>query len=466
VACGASGASGVFRKMDTGFGEESWHDPQRTSCEVEGEISFAAMLSSSAPCGAKFFRRCGALSEKLGALEAPPRFDPVSLVVDSQAFTVVIYFMILLNCVFMVYAANEEIAKYSSDPSEFVVIVELLFQVVYTIEFIVKLWRFRLYYFYDVNWKYNWLDLSLLVLGAYYNFFENLLPNFTWLRMLRILKLAKALRVIRVIAMVKPLRAILKSLASTIGTLAWSLVMLSVILFLFALIFVLRVASYLKQQDQDGSLDPDLRDTLLKSYGTVETTMRSLFMCSTGGYDWAECFLPLLPTGIFNQWIFIAFVAFTQIAVMNIIQGIFVDEAMKSMIAETSERAQEHAEETMQISRELRALCVEVDTDGNGRLSQLEWLTAISSTKLKNYLHMLHFRSSEVKDLVDSMCEQSSDRAVDIDAFVRACMRCRGAASRFDVQHVLRSIETLYQSFCPGGVSPYPSQDALRDTSP
>ncbi|CAK0821191.1 unnamed protein product [Prorocentrum cordatum] len=389
---------------------------------------------------------------KLGTSEAPPRFDPVSLAVDSRAFSIVVYSMILLNCVFMVHAANEEIDRYSSGPSEFVVIVELIFQALYTIECIVKLWRFRLYYFYDSNWKYNWLDFSLLLMGVYYNFFENLLPNLTWLRMLRMLKLAKALRVIRLIAMVKPLRAILKSLASTIGTLGWSVVMLSGILFLFALIFVLRVASYLEEQELDGSLDPQVRDGLLQTYGSVETTMRNLYICSTGGDDWIACFDPLLPTGAVNQWVFLGFVAFTQIAVLNIILGIFVDEAMRSMLAETSERAREHAEELLQTERELRALCVEADTDGNGKLTQGEWLMAVKTSRLKNYLHMLDFRSSEVKDLVDSMCEQSPDGAVDIDAFVRACMRCRGAASRFDVQHVLRSIEGLRQSLRASGI--------------
>merc|ERR1719188_805861 len=152
----------------------------------------------------------------------------------------------MLNCVFMTWAADDEIRTYASGPSRFVKIVDEVFLGAYMLEFLIKFWRHRFYYFVDEHWRYNLMDFVLLLIGVYTVFLSETLSNVTFLRMLRILKLAKALRVLRLVAAVKPLRALLASLTSTIGTLCWSLIMLTAVLYLFALIFVLRIASFLQ----------------------------------------------------------------------------------------------------------------------------------------------------------------------------------------------------------------------------
>ncbi|CAK0844247.1 unnamed protein product [Prorocentrum cordatum] len=91
------------------------------------------------------------------------------------------------------------------------------------------------------------------------------------MRMLRIFRLAKALRVLRLISMIKPLRVLLKSLASTMGTLGWCLLMFAVILFLFSLVFVLRVANYFRDSGDD--LNPAEVSRLMAAYGSVSRTM-------------------------------------------------------------------------------------------------------------------------------------------------------------------------------------------------
>merc|ERR1740121_986568 len=121
--------------------------------------------------------------------------------------------------------------------------------------------------------------------------------------------------------------------------------------------------------------------------------MLHLFMCSTGGNDWSVYYEPLEPTGTINCGIFCFFIVFTQIALLNIILGIFVDDAMKNMMAEKDERALHHAEEQRQTARELRELCEELDTNGDNMLSMEEWRGAIRQDKFRNYLDMMDFRS-------------------------------------------------------------------------
>jgi hypothetical protein len=358
----------------------------------------------------------------------------------------------------MIIAADEDVHVAIHDPdrepSDLLVYGELFFLIVYSLEFIMKLWRFRLYFFHDASWKFNWLDFVLVLLGFYSTFFEGLLPNFSWLRMLRMLKLAKALRVLRLISMIKPLRAILQSLMHTIDTLAWSIIMLLVILFLFALVIVIRVASFLQEEPIHrelvvGESGETVTDLLEANYGSIGLTILHLFMCSTGGNDWSVYYDPLRPTGEINCILFLFFIAFTQIALLNIILGIFVDDAMKNMIADKDEKAEEHAEEMLQTEAELRELLYDLDTNGDAMVSKAEWLVGLQSPKIHNYLEMMGFRASEARDFLDVICEGDED-AIHIDRFVDMVMRFRGTSSCFDMQMVLHAVDEV-RALLPGG---------------
>mmetsp|Transcript_122311 Transcript_122311/g.328596 ORF Transcript_122311/g.328596 Transcript_122311/m.328596 type:complete len:287 (-) Transcript_122311:156-1016(-) len=241
--------------------------------------------------------------------------------------------------------------------------------------------------------------------------------------------------------MIKPLRVLLKSLASTMGTLGWCLLMFAVILFLFSLVFVLRVANYFRDSGDD--LNPAEVSRLMAAYGSVSRTMLTLFICSTGGNDWAIYYEALEPTGFLNSSTFLLFVAFTQIAVLNIILGIFVDEAMKTLLTEKEEKAHEHAEEERHVEENLRVMCSEADVNGDGKLSYEEWSSAINNYRMRTYLHMMGFRADDVLRFIRLLCKEAPEHKIDIDTFIRGCMHLKGPASCFDMQTMLASIQSV-----------------------
>jgi hypothetical protein len=224
--------------------------------------------------------------------------------------------------------------------------------------------------------------------------------------------------------------------------------MLFVILFIFALIIVIRVASFLQEEPGQGGAvvgenGETVTDILEANYGSIGLTILHLFMCSTGGNDWSVYYDPLRPTGAINCILFLFFIAFTQIALLNIILGIFVDDAMKNMVADKNERAEEYAEEQLQIASELREICYELDVNGDAKLSAAEWRRTVGSPKVQNYLELMGFRASEVKEFLDHMCEGAEDDTIHIETFVDMIMRFRGTASCFDMQVVLHAVEEV-----------------------
>jgi len=320
---------------------------------------------------------------------------------------------------------------------------EYFFMVAYTIEFLLKLVRYRLLYFYDIEWRYNMLDLFLLILTYYFMFVATSLPNVSWLRMLRLLRLGKALRVLRLVAMIKPLRAMLKSIVGTVGTLGWSVMLLAAIFFLLSLVLVLRVAAYL--QDVGSAVDPTVHADLVGMYGSVSMTMVNLYIATMVG-DWTGFYI-LEPMGWFDQGFFLFAMAFTQIAVLNIILGVFVDDAMKCMEAGPEELARDWLEEKEQLEQQLHEIFNEVDSTNSGRMDEKEWDDACSNGNLGARLHLLGFRFRDVLDFYRLMSKMDlagdPSGAVEINNFVRGCMRLRGRASGFDVQMVLFSVATV-----------------------
>lgn len=225
--------------------------------------------------------------------------------------------------------------------------------------------------------------------------------------------------------------------------------MLTIIILLFSLVIVAQVTTFLKDESGQGEIVMDqhggisLHDMLEASYGSVGLTMLHLFMCVTGGSDWSDYYFPLEPTGVINSMLFLLFVAFTQIALLNIILGIFVDSAMKNIEADKEETAEKHAEEQQNMANDLRALCYEMDGNGDGKLSTVEWRHAIKKPKVKKYLEMMNFRVSEVKEFLDHMCLDATEDTIHIDLFVDSMMRFRGSSSCFDMQMVLQALNEL-----------------------
>merc|ERR1712151_1214966 len=99
------------------------------------------------------------------------------------------------------------------------------------------------------------------------------------------------------------------------------------------------------------------------------------YAAATGGQDWQTFYFTLVPTGELACIIFVLFIAFIQIALVNILTGIFVEKALKSAVPDTEVQAREHKRTLEKEKKELRDLCADLDKnfDGNGRISHKEF---------------------------------------------------------------------------------------------
>merc|ERR1711971_224477 len=125
----------------------------------------------------------------------------------------------------------------------------------------------------------------------------------------------------------RELRLILNSLLGSMFSLMWAIVMMLLVFFMFGLVFVQSAAGYVS--DSNGSLDSEEYARLAEHFGSVEQAMLGLFMATTGGNDWSVFYDALRPIGPQVSLIYLFYVAFSQIALLNILTGIFVENAMR-----------------------------------------------------------------------------------------------------------------------------------------
>jgi len=349
----------------------------------------------------------------------------------------------MLNCVFMAIVANSEVANLDEDPHPIILPLEIAFQVIYTIELVAKLYVHRLYFFWNEDSALNILDFTLVFTGALDIALRlSNLWNVTYFRSLRVVKVAKALRLVRVITGAEALRNIFICIIGSMMNFVWSILMLTVVLYVFSLLLVISAGNHLQEIGDDTSdAAESLRSELLLMYGSIQQSMLTLYKATTGGDDWSLSYNAIASTGWVPSIVYLFFVAFMQIALVNIITGIFVDTALQKLAPDREATALSHHKEKELAAENMRSLWREVAETDDGYLTTEDFRSGLRGTKIPYQLEDMGLSIDNVSHFFRVLQRHSSeDGKVRINNFVHGCMRLKGAASSYDIQEMRSEI--------------------------
>jgi len=226
--------------------------------------------------------------------------------------------------------------------------------------------------------------------------------------------------------------------------------MLALIFYLFALIFVQLTAAQLSDVfgTNPGSLEESKKE--MQAFESVQRAMLTLYMSCSGGEDWLVFYSVINDVGWAGSLLFVFFIAFMHIAVMNILTGIFVEQAMKLAQPDRDRLAHEQQRAEMTQANELHKMCQEMDISDDGTISRSELCEYIQDGKFKAFLMTLGLRLNlKHADLFFNIIDSSSEN-IDIETFVQECMNLRGNASNFDLAYLtiqMGALEKRQQEF-------------------
>ena len=372
----------------------------------------------------------------------------------------------------------------SSVPSELRAL-DVIFCVFFALELCVRVLAFGRRFFTMTGCGWNILDLILvsaqvaeeilLAIAETSAGGNPLQYNTEMMRVVRILRAIKVVRLVGAVRFAQDLQLLINCLFLSLKQFLWSALLLLLAIYVVA-IYITQAATAYRLENVGTTVVGEIGeyDRMTKWWGSMPQSVLSLFQGVTGGVDWHEIADPLI-VGI-SPWfglLFIVFMAFCILALLNVITGTFV------------ETMSQQAKDLKLRNRVLQArrLFCEIDLDGSGFISPEEivdhtsnpavtlglisqWLPSLLSLPL--VLHSLiawkalpcsHAAASGRQEFFESIDVHPSEahrllEVIDIDGngkinfeeFLEASMRLNGAARSSDLILLAREMKRFHAS--------------------
>jgi len=252
--------------------------------------------------------------------------------------------------------------------------------------------------------------------------------------------MCRIVRILRVVRFVTQLRIMMIMIFGSMLQLFWLFCILVGLMYIFAIILTQGATSFLLPQ---GGTPPELHADFAGAqhyFGTLFKTSYTLFSSMSGGISWMEPANISLAFGSAYFIVFVFFIFFILFSVMNIVTGVFVDGAIQQANSDRSTRMQKQLEEQNDVAEELETLLGSLDTDGDGCLTEQEWISNVKDDKVILSLAMLQINTNqahEVWNLLDVNC----DGVVDISEFVEGMIRIKGPARSIETHQLLLNLD-------------------------
>jgi len=240
------------------------------------------------------------------------------------------------------------------------------------------------------------------------------------------------------------MRRMLLSLMGSVVPLFWSLILLWAVFYLFNLATVQGVANYLAMVGADN-IPRDELDDLLERFGNVGSSMLSYYKATCGGTGWGTYFEALRRAGGVNHWMFLLAVAFTQIAVFNIMTGVFVENAFKNAQPDRQAMALEQRRQQQRESDELYSLLKTVDADGTNTVSLDEFLQLVDDPRLHSILEVMQLDIKDAQLLHDMLNRSTRGGDVSLEFLTDSLLNMKGPAMSVDVQALMYKTSLLQE---------------------
>jgi len=201
-----------------------------------------------------------------------------------------------------------------------------------------------------------------------------------------------------------------------------------------------------------------------------------LYCSILGGIDWAEAAKPLMKLHTLLGLLFMFYMSFSVLCVLNIITGVFVENAIKRTTQDDEMVMMEQLASRKQWLMEVKVMFDDADEDGSGLVSSSEFSNLMEDFRMQARLRKLGV-------LVDShnsaglfqLMDVDEDGEINIDEFSSSLQLVNGEAKSIDVaklsketkkvRNELRELTAACVEFFESAMKDQPRVQS-KDTSP
>jgi hypothetical protein len=258
------------------------------------------------------------------------------------------------------------------------------------------------------------------------------------IRLLRILRLIRVIRVVRVMRFFRDLRVLVHGIASSLKSLVWCAALLLVYMYIFSILLMQAVIEeYIshRHDPEGGFVGPygDHADQINYNFNSCWRSVYTLYQAISGGVDWGEVVEPLNAISPLLTILFSLYIAFAIFCVLNIVTGVFVENAHKivndeeHMIMEDLASRRQWFEEVLQVFKA-------ADKDESGELSFEEFQKHVADLRVQAYFRKVGINiESDSSQSLFQLLDFDQNGKVNVDEFVLGCTKFGGTARGVDI---------------------------------
>lgn len=295
-------------------------------------------------------------------------------------------------------------------------------------------------------------------------------PTVDVLQAVKILKMLRIARIFRVFRFSRELSLMALMIVDSMRSLMWAMMMLMLMIFVFAVWFTTNATFYLREyadsssptwyEDLANSTTQNVHD-IKNNFGTLGATTYSLLRSMLGGINWGILCDMLLKMDTISPMLFIFYILFTMLAVLNIVTGVFVDNAGAAAKTQRDYIIEKEREVKETYIRELQNLFWQMDDDGSGTLTAEEMQQLVKDPSMAAYFTALGFEPHDCVRLF-TLLDTDSSGTVDIEEFLDGCLRLKGFARSIDVHFIMVLIHRMQKQLQAGLNEPSERTDKAR----
>jgi len=223
-------------------------------------------------------------------------------------------------------------------------------------------------------------------------------------------------------------------------TLMWSVALLVTLNFIFGLVFIQILSSFLSEASY---VDPETLESIERYWGSVWQAIVTLYYAVTGGTDWEALADPIRKAGEVYHLAFLFYVAFTVFSVVNVMTGLYVTSAEKVSKEDYQSVGTELAKrgETRRFIEFIRKVQEPIETDDPRDyifLSSLE--THFDSDVVQSFARIVELSLDDFRTVFTVLDIDGAGKVL-LSDFLDGCLKTNHASVSLDM--LVLSSETL-----------------------
>lgn len=302
-----------------------------------------------------------------------------------------------------------------------------------------------------------WFDgimvvLSVLNLIDDYGLVSTLRVNASVGRLARLVRIMRILKVIKSMEVLQSLFLLIKSIQASLSACAWSLAMLLGFMTVFGMFLNQTIFEFI---DDEGSPTEE-RQHVFEYFGTFSRLMVSMFEITLG--NWIPPCRLLMET--VSQSLGLAIVlyrCFLCFAVVNVINAVFITETHRVAASDDEVAILRRERTAKEFIAKLEDLFVELDADGDGKLSSKEFHTLMHDKLIKRFMGTLEIDTSDVMTLFRIL--DDGDGEVLKEEFINGLHAIRGTAKGINTVEILKILRKIERKVTQGKVVRMPTHN-------